>query len=103
MNQPDSVLAECYLTIEPVFRSYGKDAQGRPVLDSARVVGVTKNRPERRSRVGTIVTKLALRIDSAAMLPLLPEVEIKISAGEVEAIEAEAVDPGFPIEDEGEQ
>jgi hypothetical protein len=99
-QQPETVEASCYLTIEPVTSRYsGRDEKGRQILEKARVTAMTQARPQRMVRAGSVVTKVTLRIDTAALLPLLPEAVIHIGVGDVEVIEVEADNPDYPDEE----
>lgn len=102
-EQPEYVDATFYATIEPVWRHgspyFAQDAEGRPILDGAKVTGITQKRPERKARSGSIVTKLTLRIEAAALLPLVPSAVIHVRAGDAETIEVTAEDPAFPAEE----
>ncbi len=100
-QQPESVVAECYLTIEPTHSSWAYDDKDRKILEGARIVSMTKSQPERQVRAGTIVTKVKIRIPSRLLLPLLPVVEIVLSDSDIETvIQAQAEDPGYPVEDD---
>lgn len=90
-KQPEYVDVETYLVIEPRWKDWSKDAQGRPVLEGGRVVKQTANRPNVTK--GGVVTKVTLRIETGCFLPLQPEAVIRVSAGNAETIEADAVDP----------
>lgn len=105
-EQPTHVEVTGYVTIEPEYRKgtgyYAHDDQGRPVLTGARITGITKNRPARSTRSGTIVTQVRFKIEAAALLPLLPQAEILIRAGDAETIEVVAMDPDYPPTEETE-
>lgn len=90
-EQPATVDATFYAVVVPEWTS-GRDAQGRPILRGAKVERITQGRPG-FVRGGGVVTRLTLRLDSAALLPLQPQAVIHIAAGQVEVIEAEATDP----------
>lgn len=92
LQQPDHVDVAVYLLVEPRWKHYGKDDQGRPILDSGRVVKATQSRPT-VGRAGGVITKVTLRIDAAAFLPLQPEAVVHVHAGNAETVEVEAVDP----------
>lgn len=102
-EQPKYVDVVTYLTVEPKFNDgrslWGRDDQGRPLLEGGRVVSATTKRPERKSRTGTIVTQVTLRIEAAAFLPLMPQAVIHIGASDVEVIEVKATDPSYPQPD----
>ena len=91
-NQPKTVDATFYAVVTPEWSRWMKDAEGRPILDGAKVERITQNRPA-SVKGGAVVTRLTLRIDSGALLPLQPQAVIHISPGQAEVIEAEAVDP----------
>lgn len=97
-DQPESVDATFWVTIEPKWHRYWTDQKKRPVLEGAKVVSMTQNRPTGRTKAGAIVTRMTLRVDSAALLPLQPEAVIHITAGQVDLIEVTA---DAPPEDEG--
>lgn len=93
-TQPDHVDAAVYAVVVPVWSRHHRDAQDRPILDGAKVDRITHHQA-RAGRIpsGGIVTRLILRLDAAALLPLQPEAVIHVRAGEVELIEVEAVNP----------
>lgn len=91
-QQPDHVDATVYAVIKPKWSGYWKDDRGRPILESASIDRITKNRPD-AVRGGAIVTRLTLRIDAAALLPLQPQAVVHIHAGDVDVIEVTAEDP----------
>ena len=99
-EQPEHVEATFYATIEPVWAEWAKDGRGRKILRAAKVTSVTQNRPERRTRTGTVVTRLTLRIPASAMLPLEPDVVIHLRPDDLETIQVEADDPGYPESEE---
>lgn len=92
-TQPDHVDAAVYAVVVPVWSRHHRDAQDRPILEGAKVDRITQQRPAGRIPSGGIVTRLILRLDAAALLPLQPEAVIHVRAGEVDLIEVEAVDP----------
>ena len=92
-DQPQHADAAVYAVVVPVWSSYHRDAQGRPLLEGAKVERMTQKRPTGRLPSGGIVTRLVLRVDAAALLPLQPEAVIHVRAGEVDLIEVEAIDP----------
>jgi hypothetical protein len=98
--QPEHVDVTFYATIVPEWSANARDEQGRPVLQGAKVDKVTQNRPERATRAGTIVTRLTLRVEAAALLPLQPEAVIHIKAGDAAVIEVVAEDPAYPTDPE---
>lgn len=79
---------EFYVTVEPRFSTHG-------TLLSISATGLTKRRPERRTRSGSISVKLSLDIPDGAFLPLRPEAVIVVPEGmtRVEPIVVEAQDP----------
>lgn len=103
-TQPDHVDATCFLQVEPRWRHtgyYGSDASGHPLLDDAKVVAITQERPKKQ-RSNTVLCKITLRIPAGAFLPLAPEAVVVIPEGLVtaEPIEVEAGDARAPQEDE---
>jgi hypothetical protein len=91
-NQPKSVDATFYAVVTPEWSRWSKDSSGRPLLDGAKVERITQNRPQ-SIKGDALVTRLTLRIDAGALLPLQPQAVIQVSAGQAEIIEAVAVDP----------
>lgn len=91
-EQPQHVDATFYAVVTPEWARYSRDAAGRPVLEGAKVERITQNRPQ-SVRGGAVITRLTLRLDSAALLPLQPQAVIHITAGQVEVIEVAAEDP----------
>lgn len=91
-NQPKTVDATFYAVVVPEWSRYRKDDDGRPILEGAKVERITQGRPA-SVRGGGIVTRLTLRLDAGALLPLQPQAVIHISPGQAEVIEAEATDP----------
>jgi hypothetical protein len=94
MKQPDHVDVPVYLLVEPRWASnrFARDDQDRPILTGARVVKATQQRPSVGPR-GGVITKITLRIDAGAFLPLQPEAVVHIHPGEAETVEVEASDP----------
>lgn len=90
-NQPETVDVEFYVLAEPVWHDWLKDAQGRPLLRSAKVVKATQGKPT-VPREG-VATKLTLRFPASAFLPLQPEAVVVIQPGDAETITVEATDP----------
>lgn len=101
-KQPSFVDATFYAQVEPKWTSGNwsghRDANEIPLLEGARVVRLTQERP-RRPASGVVVCKLTLRLPGSAFLPLAPEAIIVIPEGMTEAIMVEALDPHAP-EDE---
>lgn len=93
-KQPKHVDATFYAVVEPQWGRYSweKDDQGRPILVSAKVDRITQTRPK-TIKGDAILTRLTLRIDSAALLPLQPQAVIHIHADDVEVIEVVAEQP----------
>lgn len=91
-QQPKTVDATFYAVVVPEWSRYQKDAEDRPVLIGAKVERTTQGRPN-TVRGGGIVTRLTLRLEAGALLPLQPQAVIHISPGQVEVIEVEATDP----------
>ena len=91
MNQPDHVDIAVYLLVEPRWQHYGKDDQGRPILSGGRVVKATQQRPT-VGKAGGVITKVTLRIDAGAFLPLQPEAVVHIHPGNAETVEVVALD-----------
>lgn len=91
-DQPQYVDAAVYAVVVPTWSKYRSDAQDRPILEGARVDSIRQTRPTSLPK-GGIVTRLTLRIDAAAMLPLQPEAVIHIKAGDVDLIEVTAAAP----------
>jgi hypothetical protein len=93
-DQPKFVDATFFAVVVPVWAPAwrGKDANGRPILEGAKVEKITQTRPS-VVRGGGVVTRLTLRLDSAALLPLQPQAVIHITPGQVEVIEVLADDP----------
>ena len=100
-QQPKYVDVVTYLTIEPKFATgyYSTDDQDRPILEGGRITSATTKRPDRKTWSGSFVTQITLRVDSAAFLPLMPQAVIHVGPNDVEVIEVEAHDPGYPIPD----
>lgn len=92
-NQPDHVDVTVYLVAEPQWkeRRWYADAQGRPILEGAKIVKHTQQKPT-VAREG-VVTKLTLRFPAASFLPLQPEAVVVIQPGDAETIIVEAHDP----------
>lgn len=91
-SQPKTVDATFYAVVVPEWSRYMKDSDGRQILEGAKVERITQGRPG-SVRGGGVVTRLTLRLDSAALLPLQPQAIIHISAGQVEVVEVAAEDP----------
>jgi hypothetical protein len=91
-QQPKSVDATFYAVVTPEWSRWGKDDNGRPILDGAKVERITQNRPT-TVKGGAVVTRLTLRIDATALLPLQPQAVIHITPGQVEVIDVVAEDP----------
>jgi hypothetical protein len=91
-KQPDHVDATFYAVITPAWSRWNKDDRGRPLLEGASVDRITKNRPG-QVRGDAVVTRLTLRIDATALLPLQPQAVVHIHADDVEVIEVIADAP----------
>lgn len=91
-RQPEYVDATVYAVVVPKWSRYWKDDRGRPLLEGASVDRVTKQRPG-QVRGDAVVTRLTLRVDAAALLPLQPQAVVHIHADDVEVIEVTAEDP----------
>lgn len=93
-TQPLSVDVPVYLLVEPQWkdRRWWSDAQGRPILEGAKVVKSTQGRPS-IPREG-VITKVTLRIPAAAFLPLQPEAVVVVSMDDLETIVVAATNPG---------
>ena len=104
-DQPKFVDVTFYAVIEPKFRTGGgywaQDAQGRQILEGARLANTTVRQPK-ASRNG-VVTKLTLRVDAEALLPLLPEAVIEIGPGNSEVMHVVAEDPELDTEEDDEE
>jgi hypothetical protein len=94
--QPDHVDATFYAIIAPSWSRHRTDDRGRPLLEGASVERITKNRPG-AIRGDAVVTRLTLRVDATALLPLQPQAVVHIHADDVEVIEVIA---DAPAEDE---
>jgi hypothetical protein len=90
--QPDHVDATFYAVIQPSWSRYLRDDRGRPVLEGARVDRITQGRPG-QVRGDSVVTRLTLRVDASALLPLQPQAVVHIHADDVEVIEVTADAP----------
>lgn len=102
-NQPPYVDATFYAVITPQWSKWYEDDRGRPLLEGAKVDRITQQRPG-TVKGGGVVTRLTLRLDADALLPLQPQAIIRISPGEVDVIEVTAEAPEPDDEDEeGEQ
>lgn len=102
MKQPEYVDATFYAVVEPVWHPRWKDDQDRKILEGARVEKITKNRPA-SIRGDAVVTRLTLRVSVSALLPLQPEAIITVEPGQTAVFHADAVDPGYPPEPEGDE
>lgn len=91
-KQPEHVDATFYAVITPTWSRYSRDDKNRPLLDGASVERITKKRPG-NVRGDSVVTRLTLRVDSAALLPLQPQAIVHIHADDVEVIEVTADSP----------
>lgn len=90
-----------YLQLEA---TYGRRWNGEEYVDTAtgfRVVGFTQKRPQ-KPRSGVLVVKIELAVPGRAFLPLQPSVVVEIPEQLTyeSPIEAEAVDPREPTEDD---
>jgi hypothetical protein len=90
MPQPDYVDATFYAVIVPEWSHYTEN--GRRLLRGAQVDRINQKRPE-VVRGGGVVTRLTLRLDAQALLPLEPQAIIHISPGQVDVIEVTADAP----------
>ena len=90
-QQPTYVDATFYAVITPKW-GYGVDERGRTILRGATVDRITQKRPG-VIKGGGVVTRLTLRLDAEALLPLEPQAIIRISPGEVDVIEVVADAP----------
>lgn len=90
--QPAHVDATFYAVIVPKWSPCWKDDRGLPVLEGASVDKITKQRPG-QVRGDAVVTRLTLRVDASALLPLQPQAVVHIHADDVEVIEVTAEDP----------
>ena len=91
-EQPEYVDVECYILVEPQWKKYAKDAEGRPILAGGRVVKHTQTRPTIQ-RDG-VSTKLKFRFPASSFLPLQPEAIIEIKPWDAETIQVVATNPG---------
>ncbi|MCR1785336.1 hypothetical protein KVF89_22540 [Nocardioides carbamazepini] len=91
-TQPDHVDATFYAIITPSWSRHRRDDRGRPLLEGASVDRITKGRPS-TVRGDAVVTRLTLRIDSTALLPLQPQAVVHIHADDVQVIEVTADEP----------
>jgi hypothetical protein len=98
-RQPATVDATFYAQIEPKWSdarwSGGRDDEGHPILEGAKVVRLTQERPKRPAS-SVVVVKLTVRLPAGAFLPLRPEAIIVVPEGMAEAIVVEALDPSIP-------
>lgn len=90
MPQPPYVDATFYAVIVPEWSHYTEN--GRRLLRGAKVDRITQKRPE-VVKGGGVVTRLTLRLDAAALLPLEPQAIIHIAPGQVDVIEVTADSP----------
>lgn len=91
-QQPETVDATFYAVVVPEWSRYQRDSEDRPILAGAKVERVTQNRPT-SVKNGGVVTRLTIRLDAGALLPLQPQAVIHISPGQAELIEVTATDP----------
>jgi hypothetical protein len=91
-EQPTYVDATFYAVIVPQWSKWYEDGKGRPILQGAKVDRITQTRPG-SVKGGGVVTRLTLRLDAEALLPLEPQAIIRISPGEVDVIEVTADAP----------
>ena len=93
-EQPEYVDATFYAVVVPIWApNYrGKDADGRTLLEGAKVERITQQRPQTVHK-GGVVTRLTLRLDAAALLPLQPKAVIHVHAGQTEVLEVAAENP----------
>jgi hypothetical protein len=78
-EQPTAVDATFYAQVEPKFQNWGTDASGNRVLDGARVVAITQQRPG-KPKSGAVIVKLTIRVPTPAFLPLAPEAIVVVPA-----------------------
>lgn len=91
-KQPPHVDATFYAVVRPEWHRYLKDDKGRPILDGAKVERITQARPKQVAG-DAVVTRLTLRVDAAALLPLQPQAIVHITADDVEVIQVTADAP----------
>lgn len=91
-KQPDHVDATFYAVVIPSWSHHRRDDRGRPVLEGASVERITKNRPG-AVRGDAVVTRLTLRVEATALLPLQPQAVVHIRADDVEVIQVTADTP----------
>lgn len=91
-TQPKHVDATFYAVIVPKWSGYWKDDDGRPILEGASVDRITQKRPG-SVRGDAVVTRLTLRVDAAALLPLQPQAIVHIHADDVDVIQVTANNP----------
>lgn len=88
-EQPTHVDVPVYLLVEPTWRdhrySWNKDDQGRQILDGAKVVKATQKRPSVGPK-GGVITKITMRFEAGAFLPLQPEAIVVIGVNDSETI-----------------
>lgn len=94
--QPEFVEATFYAVIQPEWDRYWKDDRDRPLLKGARLERTLQNRPAKVAG-DAVVTRLTLRVDASALLPLQPQAVIHITTDDVEIIHVVA---DHPDEDE---
>lgn len=101
-SQPEYVDATFYVVVRPTWSRYQRDDRDRPVLEAAKLERATQGRPG-SLRGDAVVTRLTLRIDAAALLPLQPQAIVHVRADDVEVIEVTADQPaeGCPSCDAG--
>jgi hypothetical protein len=91
-NQPKYVDATFYAVVRPEWHRYLKDDKNRPVLDGAKVERITQKRPDKVAG-DAVVTRLTLRVDATALLPLQPQAIVHITADDIEVITVTADSP----------
>jgi hypothetical protein len=95
IEQPEHVDATFFAVVQPIWSRYVTQ-DGKPILEGAKVDRITQTRPRRDVAAGSVVTRIILRLDADALLPLQPEAVIHVHAGQVETIQVAAVDPDYP-------
>lgn len=102
-QQPEHVDVPFYAQIAPRWEDWRHDAAGNPILEGARCVALTQEKPK-KPRPGVVVTKLTLRFPAGAFLPLSPEAVVVIPADltVTTPLEVTAFHPG-DVADEGDE
>jgi hypothetical protein len=91
-QQPQHVDATFYAVVRPEWHRWRKDDKNRPILASAKVERITQNRPNQVAG-DAVVTRLTLRVDAVALLPLQPQAIVHITADDVDVITVTADAP----------